>query len=548
MKQTKSRNNEEKQVTVWLSRVWPWIAIVAVIIAAAVIRSRLLSVPFERDEGEYAYIAQQMLKGVPPYVSAYSMKLPGIYVVYALIMALFGQTHTAIHLGLLIFNAATIFVIFLLARKFFGPLAAVVAGGVYAVMSMTGQVYGLWANAEHFVVLPALAGLLLICKAYNKIGYVRLLAAGLLLGLAFITKQHGIFFVLFAALYLLYSGLRDKPIKWIKVIVAQIVFAAGAITPFVLVCFLFWRNGTFDKFWFWTFTYARKYATSLSLSDAWRIFNGQIHPIVREAFYIYLFAAAGLLAVVVVGRYRQGAVFTIGLLVFSFLAVCPGFYFRGHYFIFILPAVAILAGAAISAIDVLFQRIIPVILRVFIIGVLGLGVTGYTLYLQRVYLFDNLPETVCGVIYGANPFPESLRIAEFIRNNTGTNDTVAVVGSEPQIYFYSGRRSATSYIYMYPLMELNSFAGSMQEEMITQIETAKPKFMVFVNVNMSWLAKPSSNKTILKWFESYCPQFYDLAGVVNIMPSGPTVYLWNEQTVNYTPASEYWVSVFKRRH
>ena len=125
MGQTKSRDNEEKQVTVCLSRIWPWVAIIAVIIAAAVIRSRLLSVPFERDEGEYAYIVQQMLKGVPPYISAYSMKLPGIYVVYALIMTLFGQTHTGIHLGLLIFNAATIFAVFLLAKKLFVLIAAV---------------------------------------------------------------------------------------------------------------------------------------------------------------------------------------------------------------------------------------------------------------------------------------------------------------------------------------------------------------------------------------------------------------------------------------
>ena len=152
------------------------------------------------------------------------------------------------------------------------------------------------------------------------------------------------------------------------------------------------------------------------------------------------------------------------------------------------------------------------------------------------------------MVYGANPFPESLRIAEFIRNNTGPNDTVAVIGSEPQIYFYSGRRSATSYIYMYPLMESNPFARSMQQEMITQIETAKPEFMVSVNITMSWLVKSSSDKTIFKWFESYCPQFYDLAGIVNILPSGQTVYRWNEQAVNYKPASEYWVAVFKRRH
>lgn len=548
MRQAKRPAVDKEQDVAVSSRIWPWVVIIVVVIAAAVIRGRLLSVPLERDEGEYAYIAQQMLQGVQPYVSAYSMKLPGIYVVYAAIMAVFGQTHTAIHLGLLIFNSATIFVIFLLAKKIFGPIAGVMAGGVYAVISMTAEVNGLWANAEHFVVLPVLAGLLLICKAGDKIGYVRLLIAGLLFGLAFITKQHGIFFPVFGALYLLYSGLRDRPIKWIKAIVAQIVFAAGAVTPFVLVCFYFWRNGTFDKFWFWTLTYAREYTTSLTLSDAWRIFNERIPPLAEESFFSYLFAAAGLLAVVIVRRYRPGAVFAIGLLVFSFLAVCPGFYFRGHYFILIMPAVAILAGAAISAIDVLFQRIMPVISRVFIIGATGLGVVGYTLHQQRAYLFDNTPEAVCRMVYGGNPFPESLRIAEFIRNNTGPNDTVAVVGSEPQIYFYSGRRSATSYIYMYPLMETTQFARDMQWEMIAQIEAANPKFLVSVNIKTSWLVKPSSDKEIFKWSDSYCSQFYDLVGAVSIMPLGQTVYRWNEQAANYRPVSEHWVAVFKRRH
>ena len=58
------------------------------------IRVRLLAVPLERDEGEYAYAGQLMLEGIPPYKLAYSMKFSGIYAAYALIMAVFGQTIT----------------------------------------------------------------------------------------------------------------------------------------------------------------------------------------------------------------------------------------------------------------------------------------------------------------------------------------------------------------------------------------------------------------------------------------------------------------------
>src|SRR3954447_20963536 len=64
------------------------------------IRFRLLDMPLERDEGEYAYAGQLMLQGIPPYKFAYNMKLPGTYASYAFIMAVFGQTTRGIHLGL----------------------------------------------------------------------------------------------------------------------------------------------------------------------------------------------------------------------------------------------------------------------------------------------------------------------------------------------------------------------------------------------------------------------------------------------------------------
>jgi len=85
-----------------------WVLAVAVLGLDVTIRIRLLGIPLERDEGEYAYAGQLLLQGIPPYKLAYSMKFPGIYVAYAVVMAVFGQTITGIHLGLLLINIATI--------------------------------------------------------------------------------------------------------------------------------------------------------------------------------------------------------------------------------------------------------------------------------------------------------------------------------------------------------------------------------------------------------------------------------------------------------
>src|SRR5438093_12494913 len=84
--------------------------VLAVIVFGLVlaIRIRLLGIPLERDEGEYAYAGQLMLQGIPPYKLAYNMKFPGTYAAYAGIFSIFVQTTIEFHLVLVVVNAVTI--------------------------------------------------------------------------------------------------------------------------------------------------------------------------------------------------------------------------------------------------------------------------------------------------------------------------------------------------------------------------------------------------------------------------------------------------------
>src|SRR4051812_19201781 len=90
----------------------PWIFLALTILLVIGVRLRLKDMPLERDEGEYAYAGQLILQGIPPYKLVYNMKLPGTYVSYALIMALFGQSASGIHVGLIFINVAAIILVF----------------------------------------------------------------------------------------------------------------------------------------------------------------------------------------------------------------------------------------------------------------------------------------------------------------------------------------------------------------------------------------------------------------------------------------------------
>src|SRR5260370_23684625 len=100
-----SRNEPEPNAKSFSSRsrqYWFHALLLLVVLSSSLIRLRLLSLPLERDEGEYAYAGQLLLQGIPPYQLAYSMKFPGTHVAYAAIMALFGQSPAGIHLVLLL--------------------------------------------------------------------------------------------------------------------------------------------------------------------------------------------------------------------------------------------------------------------------------------------------------------------------------------------------------------------------------------------------------------------------------------------------------------
>src|SRR4051812_6278381 len=101
----------------WFLHHRSWLIVGAVMLLVFAVRIRLRDMPLERDEGEYAYAGQLMLQGIPPYKEAYNMKLPGTYAAYAVIMAVFGQTPSGIHVGVALVNAASIVLMFLLGRK-----------------------------------------------------------------------------------------------------------------------------------------------------------------------------------------------------------------------------------------------------------------------------------------------------------------------------------------------------------------------------------------------------------------------------------------------
>jgi hypothetical protein len=508
---------------------------------------RLLQIPLERDEGEFAYMGQLMLQGIPPYLLAYNMKFPGIYAAYALVMAIFGQTIAGIHLGLMVVNAMAVVLLFLLTRRLFDDLAGLVAAASYALLSLSPSVLGTSAHATQFIVPPMLGGTILLLRALDSGRYGTLFLSGLLFGLAFIMKQHAVFFMIFALLYFLWSTFRAQPLDLKRLAIGGILLTLASATPFIVACVALYAAGVFSKFWFWTFTYGSQYVSEFSLSDAVQNFMIFAPRAIKPWEWVWAIAGIGLTALFWNRGARSKWSFLTGMALFSFLTICPGFYFRNHYFVTILPTVALLAGVATSAtMQFLSKRKLIFVVKILPVLVMTASLIGPVIRLSD-FFFQATPVQACRMMYGANPFPESLEIAEYIKNHSTKDDKIAVLGSEPQIYFYANRKSATGYIYVYGLMEPQNYANDMQAEMIREIEEARPKYAVIVDVPLSWLRRPDSNTTIFKWAEIYLKMKYRMVGFVDISPEGRSKSYWNDEARRNRPRSQFNLYVLERK-
>jgi len=456
------------------------------------LRAPLLSLPLERDEGEYAYVAWRMLEGDVPYRDAFDQKPPGVFAVYAGAVLLAGRSVEAIHGALLLWSAATAWLLYGLVRRLAGGLAGAFAVLLFAVLGVDPSLGATAANTELFLLLPMVGSTLALVRALEEDRALWWVLCGALVAAACWFKQVGASHALFAGCVacIAPSGRRRRPAAALGrlgllalggVVVALPVFAvfaaAGALAPFLDAVFL----------------HNVEYAQQRSLSQAIDNLHWNLLRQGPGLGGIWLLVGLGLLRPSWAGRRAWGIL--AGWLAFSALGVAVGLQFRPHYFVQAVPAVAALAALPLAAV---LRRALE---RGTGAGVaaavaLCLAVVGPPVWAQRsVYLAES-PEAAARAIYGWNPFPESIEIARYIEHTSEPDESVFVLGSEPQILFYAGRRSATRYIFVYPLTGPFPDAEERQRQAMAEVEAAQPRYVVWVNVPTSLLVEPETDP----WF------------------------------------------------
>jgi 4-amino-4-deoxy-L-arabinose transferase-like glycosyltransferase len=486
------------------------IAIVAVAaLAFALLRAPYLSVPLERDEGEYAYIAQRMLEGDVPYRDAFDQKPPGVFLVYAAAFAVLGQSIESIHLMMYLWTAATAFVLFALLRRLAGELPAAFAALVFSIAAVDPRLVATAANTEIFMLLPMVAATHCMLRglAGNRWGWW--LACGLLSAAACWIKQVAaanlVFIAVFAAGDLL--SRRPRPsLRSVLRVYALLGLGGGLASAPVLLYFAF--QGAWGPFIDAVLLHNLAYSQDLSTAAGLR--NASFW-LARQAPSLGAFWALALCALVIPRLAgRRVRLLLAGWALASLVGVSIGLHFRPHYFIQLLPALAALCGVAVGgAARWLLAR--PGRGQAWAgLAALVLLVLAPPVAANWGTLRAGSPNAISRKIYGLNPFPESLEIANYIRSTSEADDSVYVVGSEPQILFYAERRSATRYIFFYPLTARFPDAAERQREVMREVTAAEPRYVVMTNLRTSLLMTPDSERFVFEETARWLSRHYRL--------------------------------------
>lgn len=508
------------------------------------VRVNLLDIPIERDEGGFAYIGKMAMEGQLLYTELHDIKLPGLYYTYGIFMKIFGYSPTGVHTMLLIFNLGTIALLFFFIRSFFDGLTAAIAAATFGIMSLSPNVLGFAAHATQLLLLPGFAGLWLLIRALKSEKIAWFFLAGLLFGYAFTIKQQALYFMLLGGIYLLYDRMASRPINWKKIIPEMGALVLGSVLPYVLVVLYMMTQGRFADLWFWTFEYPKAEGMGKTMDESWFLLNLMSGIVLKGQAGLWILAGLGLVSTFFTDWNRMQKFLAIALPFFMFGGVATGFHFYPHYFVMVLPAIALLNGLFIRNTGKLLEKknlgllaVLPVLLFVF--------AWSQIIQNRTDYFFNPNHDQIIQRAYSGNPFLEARVVGEHLKSISNPEDKVAVFGSEPELLMYADRQSVGGHLFIYPLSDGRYYSEGLQAQMMEAIQTEKPRFAVYANYRTSWLPKDPDAK-FYKKMDAELKANYQVIGVAD--SSEPeTIYRFGDQLKEFKPGNERLLWLFQRR-
>jgi len=407
--------------------------LIAILALSTLLRLVFLHEPFDRDEGQYATIAQEILRGGLPYRDVIEIKPPGTFYLYALAITLFGATTEAVRVFTAFYSLLTIIAVFGVARLIAGVRSGLCAALVYGVFSTFPLLQGT-SNSEVFLVLPLTLGVWLFLLGAESKQRLHFSLSGLCAAFALLIKPVAL--PIIALQLLLFFFIRPGEGRWKEKVLNISVFLLPVFALAAVTLSYFYLRGGLNDLLYWTIEFPRHYKNVEVIGPS----LGKVLIILASTLELpVIFGISSALWLAATRRTVTGMM-PLFMIIATCLAIAlPGKYFQ-HYFIMIMPFLAIPAGFGLASIRNMPRLPFGITLFVLMAAIWFAVMANYRFY--TVYS----PEQVSSHKYAESTFVKSVAVAAYLREHTKPDDYIFQWGFEPELYFLAGRRCPNPFL------------------------------------------------------------------------------------------------------
>jgi 4-amino-4-deoxy-L-arabinose transferase-like glycosyltransferase len=422
------------------------------------------------DEGIYLVLGQAIRKGVTLYSNIHDNKPPTLYYLAAISQTVFGFRFL-----LLLLMIPTIYVFNRLSQVFLSTKKSRIATFIFLILTSIPLFEGSIANAEVFMLLPTIAGVLLIIK--SKPNFKNIILSGLLLGLAFTIKIPVAIEFAFLCLWLLISDLTSFK-RFLNSIKNILIFTSAFLLPIALYSLYFYLKGAFSQFLFASllqnFGYLSSWSTGTHTSSV-----SSSGIVVRFLFLLIAWVIISLL------KAKKTISSKFSFLLFWFSATIFGVLISSrpypHYLIQALPPLILIIIELFNFKNkkVQFLSLFSFLFFVFLVFKFKFYFYPVFRYYSNFYSYSIGKKSINDY---RNNFGFQVnnvyKISEFIEKNTNPKDKIFIWGDEPYIYALSNRLPSSKYTVAYHVIDFNGYQITMDK-----IKASLPKFIIYYQMS-----------------------------------------------------------------
>jgi Dolichyl-phosphate-mannose-protein mannosyltransferase len=411
-----------------------YFAALGIILLTVAIRLPSLLHPAPIDsEAMYSVVANEIVDGGRPYVDAVERKPPLLFWTYAAVFKLAGEFNwKALHIVALAWTLCAMAGLYVIGCLLFDRATGLIAALFYCVFQPWWTWKTLSFDGEMLMNLPIIWACAIVFRRSSSRLRPELFAAGAFLGAAFLLKQPAAIAAVPLGIYLLLPSYRaSRSLTRTNSIIQATMLTLGFFAALGLVMILLWKQGILYEACYWTIAghdvphvfWQKGIVITLA-------FLGACLPLVIGAIM-----ACRDKSEIWAGRTAERTAL-FGLLAASAIGAAAGARFYPHYYVQLIPPLALLAAPYYARLWSRTMRPPHWLLRpAMTYAWLALTVVGFSI------------EDWIGLASQCAPS----EVGRYLFAHSDPADRIFVWGQSPEIYLDAHRRPACRYITTFPL-------------------------------------------------------------------------------------------------